>query len=328
MILNVKCEDAHTGQGNPPCVPQTWHHRFVAIDVESDRRLLADVFPHDSKFSNSAFLKWQYLGSPSGVVIAANHDDEIGRIGHYAVLPQRWLIAGVAAPMALSLNTAVAERGRGQGLFTKLATATFDLAMNAGVEGIIGVANAQSTPGFLGKLGFTLVGPLEVSILLPRPMPRGDQVTRIDLSELGADVIGRFQPSVSEVARVWDAAELNWRLGDPGRTFTVFVGDRLLAVTCATKQHGIPVAVILKVLTAPGAVGIELGKLVNAACRHHRAPFALHAGTHQALVVKGIGLPQRLKPSPLNLIVKSLNSARPATDFVPTTFEFLEFDAY
>jgi hypothetical protein len=54
----------------------------------------------------------------------------------------------------------------------------------------------------------------------------------------------------------------------------------------------------------------------------------MHAGTNPALLLKGIRLPQRLKPSPLNLIVKSLNPNRPTADFVPTTFEFLEFDAY
>jgi len=300
----------------------------VALALETDRRLLAEVFPHDPKFSNSAFLEWQYTRSPSGQVVAANRDDADGRLGHYAVLPQRWSVAGQPARFALSLNTAVAERGRGQGLFTTLAEATYATARAGGFEAIVGVANAQSTPGFLGKLGFSLVGPLPVSILLPRPFRGGGAFDRIALTDVTSETLKCFSPSASAVARVWDLAELQWRVSDPARSFSVFVSDQMLAITCATRQHGVPMAVILKVLAAPGLEGLGVGRLVNAACRHHSGLFALHAGTNPALSLKGIRLPQRLKPSPLNLIVKSLNVNRSATDFVPTTFEFLEFDAY
>jgi len=299
----------------------------VTPDLETDRRLLADVFPHDAKFRNSSFLEWQYTMSPSGNVIAESRDDAAGRVGHYAVLPQRWSVGGQVTHFALSLNTAVAERGRGQGLFTSLAEATYVKASNAGVAAIVGVANAQSTPGFLGKLGFTLIGPLDVSILLPRPR-RGASVDRVALTDLSSDELRRYQPGESAVARVWDERELHWRLSDPGKAFSLFASDQMLAVTCAARQRGVRVAVILKVLAASESGALDVGKLVNAACLHHRALFALHAGSNSALSLSGVSLPQRLRPSPLNLIVKSLNPTRPVTDFVPTTFEFLEFDAY
>ena len=138
------------------------------------------------------------------------------------------MVDGQPTKYALSLNTAVADRGRGQGLFTSLAEATYTSARQAGCEAIIGVANAQSTPGFLGKLGFTLVGPLKVSILLPRPFPRGEGVERISLAGLSSEDLQRFQPGQSSVMRVWDSAELAWRLNDPGRTFSVFLGRQAL----------------------------------------------------------------------------------------------------
>jgi hypothetical protein len=80
---------------------------------EPTRRLLAEAFPDDPKFSRDAFLDWEY-DSPSGQVIERNRDDEVGRLGHYAVLPQRWQRDGVVEPWALSLNTAVSERARGE----------------------------------------------------------------------------------------------------------------------------------------------------------------------------------------------------------------------
>ncbi len=297
--------------------------------LESDRQLLAEVFGLDAKFVNADFLTWQYSGSPSGAVIASNRDDAEGRVGHYAVLPQRWSVGRVASRFALSLNTAVAERGRGQGLFTTLASETYEAARAANFDAIIGVANAQSTPGFLGKLGFTLVGPLQVSMLPPRPWrSRRQHVERIQLVDVDDHELAGALASSAGVERVWDRAELTWRLSDPTRKFSLFRSDEMLAVTTATKRKGVPVAVILKVLPTSSATQLDLSGLVYAACRHHRALLAMYAGHNPRVSIKGIGLPQRLRPSPLNLIVKSLHPLRPVEELVPTTFEFLEFDAY
>ena len=300
----------------------------MTLDLERDRRLLLDVFPHDPKFAEPAFLAWQYTGSPSGRVIEFNKDDDEGRVGHYAVLPQRWSGSAGRLQFALSLNTAVAERGRGQGLFTTLAAATYDIAREEGIDAIVGVANAQSTPGFLGKLAFTLVGPLDVSILVPRPPSRrSPPVERLDLADLTDEVLDGFRPKREGVERQWDLSELRWRLADPGKSFSLFASDEALVVTCRTTQKGCPVAVILKILTAKPD-NLDVNRFVNAACRHHRAPFALHAGTNPAARLNGVTVPHRFRPSPLNLIVKNLNPDRSDAECTPTTFEFLEFDAY
>ena len=63
---------------------------------------------------------------------------------------------------ALSLNTAVHERARGGGVFTRLAEETYDKARVRGIRVVVGVANANSTPGFVKRLGFTSIGPLPV----------------------------------------------------------------------------------------------------------------------------------------------------------------------
>lgn len=304
-------------------------------DLDAVRRLLAEVFPQDGKFARSDFLQWQYETSPSGEVIAENACDDVGLLGHYAVVPQRWLWRGRVSPFALSLNTAVSERARGQGLFTRLAEATYASAADRGVLAIVGVANANSTPGFIGRLGFDLVGPLDVSIVPWRPSRQARSIDRIEASALRTDPIvagqlGEGQPlAESATRRCWDAAELEWRLRDPRQQFAVFRGPSWLAVTCRTKHKGVPVAVITKVLLDHHeADHVELGPIAAAACRHHRAPVALHAGRNPGLRGRGLPLPDRLRPSPLNLIVKSLTAGEPSSAFVPEVFEFLEFDAY
>ena len=65
---------------------------------------------------------------------------------------------------------------------------------------------------------------------------------------------------------------------------------------------------------------------MRAACRHHRAPLALHVGLNDLVDFRGIALPGRLRASPLNLIYRSL--VTPAREASIVRLEFLDFDAY
>jgi GNAT superfamily N-acetyltransferase len=304
-----------------------WQNSQVS-SIEPTRRLLLEVFPGDEKFQRSDFLDWEYSQSPSGQVIEQNADDDGGRLGHYAVVPQRWVHDGKMNTWALSLNTAVSERARGQGLFTKLAEAAFDQAKNQGIPAIIGVANAQSTPGFTRRLGFDLLGPLEVKVLPFRPSREQRQVESISDADLLNDPILLDHSGTSQSRRVWDKDEMSWRLRSPGRQFALLRSPTAAVVTCSSKYRGIPVAIILKVLVASGNEPIDLGPIASSACKLHRAPLALYAGLNPGVRVRGIRLPDRFRPSPLNLIARSLDSTVPSSSLGLDCFEFLEFDAY
>ena len=54
--------------------------------ISQTAALLADVFP-DSDISQPEYLHWLYEQSPFGSVIETNLDDELGRAGHYALVP-------------------------------------------------------------------------------------------------------------------------------------------------------------------------------------------------------------------------------------------------
>ena len=77
--------------------------------LEVTAAMLCEVFPGHSKYRNPDFLDWEYRGSPSGQAIEANAEDEHGRTGHYAVVPQRWMVDGRVNRYALSLDSSVAE---------------------------------------------------------------------------------------------------------------------------------------------------------------------------------------------------------------------------
>jgi hypothetical protein len=239
---------------------------------------------------------------------------------------------GVDERAALSLNTAVHQRARGGGTFTRLATETIDRAREMGVRSVLGVANANSTPGFLRRLEFELLTPLPASVLLPTPAAShgirsgwASPSTGAAL-DLPADCERYFRVPARGDVRRWTKESLAWRLARPGGRYALHLSPDLLAVSCAARQHGVPVAVVLKVF-APAAVEDSVRRaLVRGVCRFHRAPLALHVGLNHAISFPGVPLPGRLRASPLNLIYRSLEDPRRPAAIVD--FEFLDFDAY
>jgi len=298
--------------------------------LEATAGLLSEVFP-GSHVANVDYLRWLYRESPFGPVIESNLDDDRGRVGHYALVPITLARDGVDHPAALSLNTAVHERGRGGGVFVRLGGRTIEKAAETGVESVIGVANANSTPGFVRRLGFELLTPLPAKMITPLPGTSAGihsadlRSGSVDLG-LGSDADAILAVPRRGEARRWTAETLAWRLRRPGAGYAVHRGSGLLAFSCLERRAGLRIAVLLKVFAASPLSGATARGLVRAVCRHHRAPFALHAGLNDLVGFAGVAVPERLRYSPLNLIHRSL--VTPRRDASIVRFEFLDFDAY
>lgn len=293
--------------------------------------LLADVFP-GKRPGRTDYLEWLYQESPFGEVVETNLDDDRGRIGHYALVPIVLSVDGVPRRGALSLNTAVHERARGGGTFVRLASETLSKAKELGIKAVLGVANANSTPGFVRRLGFELIGPLPVNVLLPSPArTRGFRSgwasdTALSAGPIATDLEPLLAAPASGCARVWSTETLRWRLAAPGARYALHRSREVLAVSCLDRRGGVRVAILLKVFASSPVPGPVRRALVAAACRFHRAPLALHVGRTDLVHFRGIPLPERLRDSPLNLIYRSLEDDPQRASIV--RFEFLDFDAY
>jgi len=299
--------------------------------IPATAALLAEVFP-GSDISQPEYLRWLYEKSPFGPVIETNLDDERGRAAHYALVPIALSRDRAEHRAALSLNTAVHERARGGGVFVRLGSQTIAEAARRGVEAVVGVANANSTPGFVRRLGFELLTPLPASVMLPSPGPRDAirsapaDVGTLERSGMLAGIGPLLAAPERGEARLWSAQTLRWRLARPGARYALHRSGDLLAVSCQDRRAAIPVAVLLKVFAATQLSDRTCSALVRAACRFHRAPLALHVGLNDLAGFRGIALPERLRPSPLNLIHRSLET--PARRASIVRFELLDFDAY
>jgi hypothetical protein len=303
------------------------------VTIDATAALLERVFPDASRVSRPQYLRWLYEDSPFGAAIEANLDDDEGRAGHYALVPIALTNDGARCAGALSLNTAVDQRARGGGVFVRLATEAIEGAQRQGVQMVVGVANANSTPGFLRRLSFELLGPLPATVLLPLPGRRqpvrsmwaGEEAFAAGgVAAGGLDAL--LAPPARGLARAWTPETLRWRLASPGSRYALHRSEHMLVITTADPVKGIPVAVLLKAFASTPPSVSERRAIVRAACRVHRAPLAVHVGLNDMVAFQGLQLPKRLRSSPLNLIVRHLNDVLPRNTV--TRFEFLDFDAY
>lgn len=268
--------------------------------------LFSACFPESKHFSVD-YLKWLYVNNPDGAVIGFDAWDEDNLAAQYVCVPVAALIHGKPATGLLSLNTATHPAYQGKGLFTTLATHTYEHAREQGYSFVYGIANANSTPGFIRKLGFALVQPLEA---------------RIGIGDLLRDQ--EEQQTLTETAafrRTWTPEARAWRLGNPANAVHHSGGNGRRTRFCASTGHfGIQsyweefIDSGLESSTTATPVGLRLflGLLPRSGWRNRRY----------------VAIPDRLKPSPLNLIFRDIGGIHGNLRQNEAMISFLDFDAY
>lgn len=244
---------------------------------------------HAEKFSLE-YLKWQYAENPVGIIVGFNAymGDELA--AHYVTMPIYMMINGEKTLGVLSLNTATHPNHRGKRLFTLLAEKTYEYAAQNGYKFVIGVANAQSTPGFLKHLKFKMIGPLTFKI------------------GMGLNL---FQRTDYTFTRYWDKDLIDWRLKNPSMEYYKN-GDMIVS----------PIKRGFKKLVHHDNVGlVSLKKLYG-------RPFNLYIG-YGADLSKGCyyEVPKFIEHSPFNLIFRDLTDGTiPEVTKDNILFELIDFD--
>lgn len=268
--------------------------------------------------------------SPNGPVIQTNLDHESKRIGHYALVPQRWILNGKELNVTLSLNTAISKPYRMKGQFRRLAEETFSDAENRGVDAIVGVANENSTLAFVNRLGFTNLGALETRVIFRKGFSKStlaERISKSDLANFMQSNQGNFNYE-NGFNRIWDDQEITWRLSSPRTTFDSFLLHGAVIVSTLSKFKGIAISVILKILAPKESPPLSMQKIVNEICKLQNTNLAIYSGHNPSVRSAGVFIPNWLRPAPLNLIIKPLSRKIELLGRIPTTFEFLDFDAY
>ncbi len=305
-----------------------------AADHRANTELLNAELP-DKRFVDERYLTWLYDENPLGEGIWGDVDADDGtRLAHYALIPQTYRNVAGPAPFVFSLNAVSRSGSQRRGFFGEIGGKIWGRAGDQGVEMVIGVTNAKST-GAVKKNGWRVVGPIPVKLLVPTGRSRTPVVHhRATPAFLGSPAFTAVASDLDQSpawnwTNCWSAEYLAWRLGAPTAEYVLHVGPEIVAISTRTEMFGIPVAVVLKLLPRAGRFGpLASQDLVNAICGHHRAPCAVYAGHNRHVPVRGIRLPERLKPVPLNLVVLGVGRTVSQVTFALDTYEFLDMDAY
>jgi len=259
--------------------------------------LLSEVFEASPKFTAQS-IAWRYRDNPAGTVVGADAWAGETLAAHYVTCPLWATVEGERRRGLLSMNTATHPDFQGKGLFTRLAQATYDQGRAAGYDFVIGVANANSTPGFLRKLEFQHVASLKAGVLTAAPR--------------------RFEDTPVQYAGDWSAELLAWRLANPAIRYGVGRSGSLTGVWAPTHLPFVRCAAFVESSADPRP-GRPLGP-------------ALFIGLEPRLDFGRLGfmsLPERFRASPLNVIWRALGDVAPAQlDPGRVALNFLDFDPY
>jgi hypothetical protein len=271
------------------------------LNLEQTATFLRTVYPKSNLF-NTNYLKWLYSDNPNGSVIGFNaYSKDRKLVGHYGLIPVVVLLFGKVTTIGLSINSATSAEVRGRGLFTTLAELTYAAAKEKGCEAIIGISNKHSTPTFIEKLNFHLVCPLEARICFSTPSPKQNLLR-----------------GTTDLEFLYDSDSVNWRLNHPVHKYYVSNSSVNYLVYRAFNFVEI-------LMTYSKAVS------TNQSLRHKKLKLPkIWIGKSNVVSWTGVlnlKIPQRLRPSPLNLIFRDLVENRRLEEG-NLHFECLNFDAY
>jgi len=266
--------------------------------IQSITSLLRDVFPHASHF-NKEVIDWQYRRNPDGVAIGCNawSGDELA--GHYAAIPLQAELFGKTEKGLLSLNTATHEKHRGKGLFTRLATATYEQAAKEGYSFVVGVANANSTHGFTKKLDFQLVAPLRAMVGLG------------GFKQVNSKKTLDFKPR-------WTSEKMAWRTAHPAHKYSRYSNGRQEFILSDTVMKGFQFMLstnknIPSTMLQDGIVPLRKA----------------YIGLDPDMKWRGtlfFNVPKRFRQAPLNLIFRDLTGEQRQLNPDKVRFQAMDFD--
>lgn len=267
--------------------------RQVGVDdksISEATELLNICFPKSTEIETFDYIRWEYRDNPAGKIVGFNAYLGDVLAAHYVTMPIYMNINGKKTLGVLSLNTATHPEHRGKRLFTILAEKTYEYAAENGYKFVIGVANANSTHGFIKYLGFKLIGPLTFKVGVGKKL---------------------YQRTEYTYTRYWNKEIIEWRLKNPSYKYYKN-GDMIVS----------PIKPGFKKLIYHDKDGlVSLNYL-------HGRPFNLYIG-YGADLSKGVysGVPKFVEHSPFNLIFRDLTEGTlPEVTKENILFELIDFD--
>lgn len=184
--------------------------KFNKIMVNDKNELLKyksqilELFEHS--FGNKMDEKlwqWAYIDNPNGNPIVSLYFDGNKLVGHYAVIPMKFICNQKNLNAVLSMTTMVNLAYRKYGIFIEQASEVYEKASELGYKFVCGFPNRKSAPGFKKRLDWTLEEDLYVA-----------KFTYDELQEIKNKT---YLNSIS--FNIQDKKNIDWRLNKPNKEY-------------------------------------------------------------------------------------------------------------
>lgn len=142
--------------------------RKIMINDKSEllqyKTQILDLFEHSfgSKMDENLW-QWAYIDNPNGNPIVSLYFDGAKLVGHYAVIPIKFLFNQKNLDAVLSMTTMVNLAYRKYGIFIEQANEVYEKANELGYKFVCGFPNKKSAPGFKKRLDWILEEDLYVA---------------------------------------------------------------------------------------------------------------------------------------------------------------------
>ena len=252
------------------------------------------------------YLESLYFGNPLGESWGLSCFNESGElVAHNIMIPIKATVFGNEETGIWPFQLATHPEARMKGLFVAMIDATFKEAGERGYTFLTGIGNQNSTPIFVKKWNYQSVCQLDVKIGIGNVPPSG-------------------QLDDTHLSRIWDDAKaIEWRLGHATHTpYRVQWQGELGHVYANTGNYGIWAEL--------GAFPRELLPSDLAPLRSAN-PLRLWIGkdaTRDWSRSLYFDIPERFRPSPLNLLWHDLTGQNRRHDPDKVQYEIFDFDAY
>ncbi|HEX8654756.1 MAG TPA: GNAT family N-acetyltransferase [Allosphingosinicella sp.] len=297
------------------------------------------LLPEQEQAIGRGKLEWKLRDGPggTGAVAVATAGGEI--IGVNAFMPSRFRIGERTGRAYQSMDTIVTPAARGKGVFGRLINCFYD---EGEADLLYGFPNANSSPGFFGKLGWAHFGSVP---MLFRPLRSGYFLKRVSrfLPDLPIPMLARgaenFERALGFDERAtgaWrrfssdigcaverDAAFLNWRLRDnPSERYDILQAeDGSFVAHALSDKHGGRIGYVMEAIggpaTLPGLIAAALREL-QASRADAALAWCLPGSPNYAAYRKAgfYPLPEPLRPIVINFGARALAAPAAAVENV------------
>tara|TARA_Y100000590_G_scaffold438737_1_gene561886 strand:- start:71 stop:985 length:915 start_codon:yes stop_codon:yes gene_type:complete len=301
------------------------------LDLLLTSNLLNEVFkPRDS--ITTEYLNWHYQENPAGSACVGYINEQGKQISNYALIPkplQNHFAEKIT--LGLGVDLAVSPDSRGKGVFRETIEKSYKAGIDGNLDGILGVANSQSSPRMTDAMGWVKLPSMDLRLLKfskPFETTTTFQIGSDEFAQNAEKGIFNFEnlkPS-NGFMPVWDLELLIWRLSKPGSQYFLHLSDSALTISTKATFRGLRTAVLLKAFPIkPKKTTLPMAPFASAIAKHHQTPFVTYWGANEYFEVEGFRVPRKVQPSPLDLVLHFFGKKR---DFELSGFELFDFDAF